>query len=94
MSRFKVLWIDDQKRKCKKDVKSVERIIESLGFEPDIKVVDDISIESLNNGVLACEIKARDVDLFVVDYNLKNNLFGNDVVKEIRTNNNIYTDIF
>ena len=93
MSRFKILWIDDQKKKCKKDIRSVSRIIDSLGFEPDIKVVDDISEESLSCGTLNREICARDVDLFVVDYNLKNELFGSDIVKEIRNNNNIYTDI-
>lgn len=93
MSRFKILWIDDQKKKCKKDIRSVSRIIDSLGFEPDIKVVDDISKESLSCGTLNREICARDVDLFVVDYNLKNELFGSDIVKEIRNNNNIYTDI-
>ena len=95
MSKFRVLWIDDQKTKCKKDVRSVERIIEALGYEADIQVIDDISEESLNgeNGTLNKAIRARDVDLFVIDYNLKNNLFGGDVVEEIRSNNDMYTDI-
>ena len=95
MSKFRVLWIDDQTVKCKKDVRSVKRIIESLGYEADIEVIDDISEESLNgqNGTLNMAIKARDVDLFVIDYNLKNDLFGADVVKEIRNNNDMYTDI-
>ena len=95
MSRFKVLWIDDQKMKCKRDVKAVSRIIESLGFEPDIHVEDDISTESLtdSDGALNKAICARDIDLFVIDYNLKNDLFGNDVVKEIRDKNSMYTDI-
>ena len=95
MSKFRVLWIDDQKTKCKKDVRSVKRIIEALGYEADIQVIDDISEESLNgeNGTLNKAIRARDVDLFVIDYNLKNNLFGGDVVEEIRSNNDMYTDI-
>lgn len=95
MSRFKILWIDDQKAKCKRDVLSVSGIIKSLGFEPDIHVEDDISVKSLTdrNGTLNKAICARDVDLFVIDYNLKNELFGNNVVEEIRKNHDIYTDI-
>lgn len=95
MSKFRILWIDDQKTKCGKDIRAVKRIINSLGYEPDIQVMDDISEESLNSehGSLNKAIRARDVDLFVIDYNLKNNLFGGDVVEEIRRNNDIYTDI-
>ena len=95
MSKFRVLWIDDQKTKCKKDVRAVKRIIEALGYEADIQVIDDISEESLNgeHGTLNRAIRARDVDLFVIDYNLKNDLFGGDVVEEIRSNNDMYTDI-
>lgn len=95
MSKFRILWIDDQKVKCKKDVRMVGRIINSLGYEADIQVIDDISKESLSyeNGTLNKAIKARDVDLFVIDYNLKNDLFGGDVVEEIRCNNDMYTDI-
>ncbi|MBR5319580.1 MAG: response regulator [Peptococcaceae bacterium] len=95
MSKFRILWIDDQKTKCKRDVRSVERIIETLGYEADIQLIDDISAESLSskNGTLNKAIRARDVDLFIIDYNLKNDLFGGDVVEEIRWNNDIYTDI-
>ena len=89
MSKFRILWIDDQKTKCGKDIRAVKRIINSLGYEPDIQVMDDISEESLNSehGSLNKAIRARDVDLFVIDYNLKNNLFGGDVVEQIRCNN-------
>lgn len=95
MSRFRVLWIDDQTQKCKKDRKSVERIIEHYGFEPDVEFEDDISEYSLSDpeGKLNKQITARNVDLFVVDYNLKNNVFGSDIIREIRNKNNIYSDI-
>lgn len=95
MSKFRILWIDDQKTKCKKDVKMVKRILESLEYEANIEVIDDISKESLNEetGTLHKAIQARDVDLFVIDYNLKNDIFGEDVVEKIRWNNDIYTDI-
>lgn len=95
MSKFRILWIDDQATKCKKDVRMVKRIITSLGYEPDVQVIDDISKESLSSesGSLNKAIRARDVDLFVIDYNLKNDLFGGDVVEEIRCNNDMYTDI-
>ena len=95
MSKFKVLWIDDQTQKCKRDSKSVEKIIESMGFEADIRFEDDISRYSLNdsNGALNKAIRARNVDLFVIDYNLKNDVFGSDIIQEIRNDNDIYTDI-
>ena len=95
MSKFKVLWIDDQTQKCKRDAKSVKKIIENIGFEPDISFEDDISQCSLNdpNGALNKAIKARDVDLFIIDYNLKNDVFGSDIIQEIRNDNDIYTDI-
>lgn len=95
MSKFKILWIDDQKKKCEKDWKSVKRIIEEKGFEAEIVVEDDITMDSLHQetGTLHSKIRARDIDLFVIDYHLKNDIFGNDVVSEIRRNNDIYTDI-
>lgn len=95
MSRFRILWIDDQKEKCRRDVRSVEKIVEDLGFEADVKLEDDISKESLEDadGVLNKAIHARDVDLFVIDYNLKNRVFGSDVIEEIRRNHDIYSDI-
>lgn len=95
MSQFKVLWIDDQTQKCKRDAKSIERFIESMGFEPVVTFEDDISDASLREqeGRINREIKARNVDLFIIDYNLKNEIFGSDIIKEIRSNNDIYTDI-
>lgn len=95
MSQFKVLWIDDQTQKCKRDAKSIESFIESMGFEPVVTFEDDISDASLREqgGRINREIKARNVDLFIIDYNLKNEIFGSDIIKEIRSNNDIYTDI-
>lgn len=95
MSKFKILWIDDQRKKCEKDRKSIMRIIEDKGFESEIIVEDDITNDSLHkeSGTLNTKIRARDIDLFVIDYHLKNNIFGDDVVSEIRKNNDIYTDI-
>ena len=95
MSKFKILWIDDQKEKCKKDIRAVKRIIESFDYEPEIVLIDDISGESLcsDGGTLKIAITSRDIDLFVIDFNLRDNIFGTDVVEEIRNNNDIYTDI-
>ena len=51
MSKFKVLWIDDQTRKCKREVKAVSNLIKSLGFEPEITFETNISKRnSKNNG--------------------------------------------
>ncbi len=95
MSKFRILWIDDQPKKCEREVEAVKSIIEYFGFEPDIDVEKNISKESLENpdGVLYKKIRARNVDLFLIDYNLKNNVFGSDIVRDIRDTNDIYTDI-
>lgn len=95
MSKFKVLWIDDQTKKCRRDVKSVSNIIVALGFEPEITFETNISKSSLSetDGALYKAIHARDVDLFLIDYNLKNDVFGSDIVRQIRNKNDIYTDI-
>lgn len=95
MSQFKVLWIDDQTQKCKRDAKSVSDIIESMGFEADVVFEDDISDASLRNpdGKINRAIKSRSIDLFIIDFNLKNEIFGSDIIREIRSSNDIYTDI-
>lgn len=95
MSKFKVLWIDDQTKKCKREVKAVSNLIEALGFEPEITFETNISKSSLSQqeGALYQAIHARNVDLFLVDYNLKNDVFGSDIVREIRSDNDVYTDI-
>lgn len=95
MSRFKILWIDDQPEKCKRAQRAVKAVIESFGFEPDIDLESNISNESLTSpdGVLYKKIHGRDADLFIIDYNLKNNVLGNHVIGEIRKENEIYSDI-
>ncbi|MBQ8371817.1 MAG: hypothetical protein IJX38_02605 [Clostridia bacterium] len=95
MSKFKILWIDDQTKKCRREVKAVSNLIKALGFEPEIAFETEISKSSLSevNGALYKAIHARDVDLFLVDYNLKNDVFGSDIVRQIRSENDIYTDI-
>ena len=95
MSKFRILWIDDQPGKCKRDVVQVEKIIESFGFEPNVEVESDISQDSLksNTGTLYKKLHARDVDLFIIDYNLKNDVLGSNIIQEIRKENNIYSDI-
>lgn len=95
MSKFKVLWIDDQTKKCKREVRAVSNLIKALGFEPEITFETNISKSSLSevDGALYKAIHARDVDLFLVDYNLKNDVFGSDIVHQIRSENDIYTDI-
>lgn len=95
MSQFKILWIDDQTKKCKRDARTIEKYIESMGFEPIVDFEDDISDASLRKpgGRINRAIKARNVDLFIIDYNLKNEIFGSDIIEEIRSDNDIYTDI-
>ena len=95
MSKFRILWIDDQPKKCKREVAQVKSVINAFGFEPDVDLESDISESSLNSpdGTLYKKLRARDVDLFLIDYNLKNNVLGSNIVQEIRKENDIYTDI-
>ena len=95
MSKFRILWIDDQTAKCKRDSIAVKNIIQEIGFEPDIVFEDRISKDSLvdESGDLNKAIKARNTDLYIVDYQLKDNVFGSDIIREIRKENKIYTDI-
>ncbi len=95
MSKFRVLWIDDQPKKCGREVKQVRSVIEAFGFEPDIDLVSDISESSLKSpdGTLYKKLRARDVDLFLIDYNLKNDVLGSNIIQEIRKENEIYSDI-
>lgn len=95
MSKFRILWIDDQPKKCKREVAQVKSVINAFGFEPDVDLESDISESSLNSpdGTLYKKLRARDVDLFLIDYNLKNNVLGSNIIQEIRKENDIYTDI-
>ena len=49
MSKFRILWIDDQPRKCKREVAQVKSVINALGFEPDVELESDISESSLHS---------------------------------------------
>lgn len=95
MSKFRILWIDDQPKKCKREVAQVKSVINAFGFEPDVDLESDISESSLKSpdGTLYKKLRARDVDLFLIDYNLKNNVLGSNIIQEIRKENDIYTDI-
>lgn len=95
MSKFRILWIDDQPKKCKREVAQVKSVINAFCFEPDVDLESDISESSLNSpdGTLYKKLRARDVDLFLIDYNLKNNVLGSNIIQEIRKENDIYTDI-
>ncbi len=95
MSKFRILWIDDQPKKCKREKAKVEKIVQSFGFESDIDLESDISVSSLKSpdGTLYKKMHARNVDLFLIDYNLKNDVLGSNIVQEIRKENDIYSDI-
>ena len=95
MSKFRILWIDDQPKKCRREVAQVKSVVDAFGFEPDVDLESDISESSMQSpdGTLYKKLRARDVDLFLIDYNLKNNVLGSNIIQEIRKENNIYSDI-
>lgn len=95
MSKFKILWIDDSDKKCKKERLLVKAFIESLDLTPDIKFISDISKSSLENkdGTLNKALSARDYDLLVIDYWLSKDVLGSTIITEVRNKKHIYTDI-
>ncbi len=95
MSKFKILWIDDSDKKCKKERLLVKAFIESLDLTPDIRFISDISKNSLENkdGALKKALSSRDYDLLVIDYWLSKDVLGSTIIAEVRNKKHIYADI-
>lgn len=95
MSKFKILWIDDSNKKCKKELLLVKEFIESLDLTPDIRFITNISKNSLEaeDGELNKALSARDYDLLVIDYWLSKDVLGSTIITEVRCKKHIYADI-
>lgn len=84
---YKILWIDNDLTAYIENgsVKGVEDFLLEKGFEPTIeKVFDEADLDRF--------ITKHDYDLIISDYNL-NNTTGDEVIKRIREDNQLDTEI-
>lgn len=95
MGKFNVLWIDDQPEKCKKERIRLKKSIEALGLISNIKVINKVRKDQiLQEGHQSnIELTSREYDLLIIDYKLSGDLLGGEVISEVRTKYNIFTDI-
>lgn len=94
MSKFKVLWIDDQPAKIDLEKEKAEELIRAKGFEPIIEVYSDIDQKIFDSkSELINRLRSRGYDLLFIDYNLCNHILGSHIISEVRKHNDIYVDI-
>ena len=94
MSKFKILWIDDQQTKIGLEQDTVKEIIVNKGYTAQIETIDNIKPEDLiRESDLMYKIKSREYDLLFIDYKLSHKVLGSHIISKIREENKIYTDI-
>lgn len=94
MSKFKILWIEDQPDKIALEREEIEGMIIAKGFTPKIDLVSQITSGDLSlNSELYKRIRSREYDLLFIDYHLCNHILGSSIIGNIRKDNNIYVDI-
>lgn len=95
MGKFNVLWIDDQPEKCKKEQMILKKTIQKYGLIPSIKSIRKVrKDELLKDGHESnIALTSREYDLLIIDYKLSSDLLGGEVISQVRTKYNIYTDI-
>lgn len=94
MSKFKILWIDDQQAKIGLEQDNVKEIIVNKGYTAQIETIDNIKPEDLvRESDLMYKLKSREYDLLFIDYKLSHKVLGSHIISKIREENRIYTDI-
>jgi len=95
MGKFNVLWIDDQPEKCKREQIRLKKSIEDHGLIANIKIINKVRKDQLlqEGHQSNIELTSREYDLLIIDYKLSGDLLGGEVISEVRTKYNIYTDI-
>lgn len=94
MSKFKILWIDDQPDKIGLEKDKIEEMIRLKGFTPNIELVSKITnTDVMANAEWYKRLKSREYDLLLIDFNLCNHILGSNIIGNIRKDNNIYVDI-
>lgn len=94
MSKFRILWIEDQPNKVILEREQIEHTIELKGFTPEIDLISKITSDDFSlDSELFNKIKSREYDLLFIDFHLCNQILGSSIIGSIRKDNNIYIDI-
>jgi len=97
--KYKILWIEDEKRAIKIKVKNIRKYLEDdYGFEckeDDITILDYIEFETkyINNNEIVSDSNIEEFDLLLVDFNLGEKEHTGDTLIQIIRNGNIYSEI-
>ena len=95
MGKFNILWIDDQRNKCKREQANIENSIRLNGLEPNVQFVPKASKDALfqDGHTSNTMLRSRDYDLLLIDYKLMDDLLGDEIVSTLREKYKIYVDI-
>lgn len=84
---YKILWIDNIDAIYTDHQETIEQHLSDLGFTPIIEKGNDYSSFDKFGDDL------NQFDLFLLDYKLDGDKNGNEIIKDIRETNSIYTDV-
>lgn len=84
---YKILWVDNEDGIYNNHKNEIETHLKELGFNPKIQFITDFQEYKKQN------LDLTSFDLFILDYKLKNGENGNKIVKDIREEHSIYTEI-
>ena len=84
---YEILWVDNEDGIYNNHKNEIETHLRELGFNPKIKFITDFQEYKKQN------LDLSSFDLFILDYKLKNGENGNKIVKDIREEHSIYTEI-
>ncbi|MDH5382554.1 MAG: hypothetical protein OEW75_16995, partial [Cyclobacteriaceae bacterium] len=82
--KYNILWFEDNKRYYEIASKDIHEYLEEQGYVPDLERRSD-------DTNLIEKMEEKDVDLILVDYNLKDKLKGDELVTTVRKNE-LYTE--
>lgn len=84
---YKILWIDNDDKIYKDHQSIIEEHLTDLGFTPIIeKGADYQAFDKFESDL-------KQFDLFLLDYKLDGTQNGNEIIKNIRNDHSIYTDV-
>lgn len=84
---YKILWIDNVNAIYTDHQSTIEEHLTNLGFTPIIeKGVDYQAFDKFESNL-------KQFDLFLLDYKLDGTQNGNEIIKNIRNEHSIYTDV-
>lgn len=84
---YKILWIDNDNKIYKDHQSIIEEHLTDLGFTPVIEKGTDYQAFD------KFESNLKQFDLFLLDYKLDGTQNGNEIIKNIRDEHSIYTDV-